>query len=637
MYRKLDDSALVYQSIKNIFPKQKCLLIIPQFLIGWEKLTRETNLSMTPKKTIEALFKRPVHSRETGIDYFRHRLLFYLLLSIAVFGSIAYLPSVYYSLVYQYFSVIIIDTLALAWVFVLLFNTGLSFYQKSLGLLAVFYLLGVLLLVSLGPTGAGFLWLLLFSIMAGVLLGYRPALISFGMNLVTLAILSVLVFTHRLSWELLNSVELAIWTVKGVNFICINAIVSVSIGFLITKISQMAKEEQEGRQTLSREMESRIQTEEENRALTAQLYQSQKMEAIGTLAGGVAHDFNNILSAILGYTELSLLEKDIPSPLQENLVNINRAGQRARDIVKQIQTFSRHAPANKSIHDIGSIAKECLEFARVGLPPGIDLVQTIPETPLPVLADRTKIHQVFMNLLTNGIQAMDNQKGTLSLTIQLREDSPGKAGKKYIRVSVTDTGIGIQETDIPRLFEPYFTTKEFGKGTGMGLAISHGIIKAHAGEITVESRPGLGSSFMIHLPRHHRETSMDPIPEEPDLMGAETLLLVDDEPGLVDIHTQFLTKFGYQVATCTDPLEALDLLRQKPDIYDLVITDQKMPGMTGNELRKQISQVLPDLPVVLCSGFTASHDGKDFQGVLTKPVNSQDLAGEIRRVLDKTP
>ncbi len=603
---------------------------------------------MTPKKTIEALFKQPVHSRETGIDYFRHRLLFYLLLSIAVFGSIAYLPSIYYSLVYQYYYVIIIDTLALAWAFILLFNTGLSFYKKSLGLLAVFYLLGVLLLVSLGPTGAGFLWLLLFSIMSGVLLGYRPALISFGMNLITLAILSVLVFTHRLSWELLNSVELAIWTVKGVNFICINAIVSVSTGFLITKISQMAKEEQEGRQALSREMESRIQTEEENRALTAQLYQSQKMEAIGTLAGGVAHDFNNILSAILGYTELSLLEEDIPSPLQENLVNINRAGLRARGIVKQIQTFSRHAPTNKSIHDIGSIAKECLEFARVGLPPGIDLVQKIPETPLPILADKTKIHQVLMNLLTNGIQAMDNRKGTLSLSIQPGEgnpltngstpfENPGKAGQKYIQVNVTDTGIGIQETDIPRLFEPYFTTKEIGKGTGMGLAISHGIIKAHDGEITVESRLGLGSSFMIHLPRHHRETSMDPIPEKPDLMGAETLLLVDDEPGLVDIHTQFLTKFGYQVVTCTDPFEALDLLRQKPDIFDLVVTDQKMPGMTGDELRKQIFQVLPDLPVVLCSGFTASLDGKGFQGILTKPVNSKDLAGEIRRVLDKTP
>ncbi len=604
--------------------------------------------AMPLKKYIKKLIEPPDQAEPTGIDYFRERLLLVLLLGVAGFGSIAYLPSIYYGFVYKYFSVIFIDTLALGWVFFLLLKKNLSFFHKSTGLLIIFYILGVWLLVILGPTGAGFMWLLLFSIMAGVLLGFKPALLSFALNVATIAVLSVLVFKQILTWQLIAPDEMAIWAVKGVNFICINAIVAISTGFLITKISWMVKEEQQRRSALALEMQARLHAEEENKELTTRLYQSQKMEAMGTLAGGVAHDFNNILSTIMGYTELSLLEPKVPEEVRQNLDHIIRAGERAKGISHQILTFSRHTSSHKVPNDLGQIAKECVDFFTIGISPGITLTRDIPGQPFPILADKNQIYQVIMNLLTNGLQAMDHAlkqkdenkrpekeyKLSLSVTyIPTKQDS--STAENSLALIVKDTGKGIPPDLVARIFEPYFTTKETGKGTGMGLSISHGIIKDHGGEIFVESDIEKGSTFTVVLPVHGKTVPVTPTVINEALGGREHILMVDDETDVLNIQKSFLIPFGYRVTGCSDPSLALDMIRNRSHKFDLVVTDRKMPGITGNELYHRISGYRPGLPVILCSGFPSKEDEELFDSVLVKPITRNDLATAVRRILDK--
>ena|GEM_PF-2174461 len=601
---------------------------------GYGRVKTKNFILMFLKKYIPSLFTLPdtpsKKSNSPDIDHFRGRLIFYLLLSLGIFGFIAWLPSIYYGLAYKFYSVIFIDTLALGWVFFLLAKRNLSFFRKTLGLLAVFYTLGLWLLIGLGPTGAGFMWLLLFSIMTGVLLGFRPALITFGLNLVTVSILTIFVSKQILTWQLIPSDELAIWTVKSINFICINAIVAVSTGFLITKISLMAQQEKQRRQTLGREVKARIRAEEENKALTQQLYQSQKMEAMGTLAGGISHDFNNILGIIKGYAELALSEPDLPESISRDLDHINHASERASGIISQIMAFSRHQPPDKIPEDMGDIARECIDLFRIGIPGNVSLTLDIPSVPVPILADRNQIYQVIMNLLTNGLHALDPDRDPGRITLSSQID------KNHIRLIVKDTGRGISKKNLPLIFDPYFTTKEAGKGTGMGLSISHGIVRAHGGEIRVESTPGQGSEFTVILPLN--PDAGTPVPQKKaDALarGSEHILMVDDEPDVLTVQTQLLSTRGYRVRACDKPSTALDLLRNAVHTFDLVITDQKMPEMTGHDLRARISVLRPDLPVILCSGFPDPGRDKLFAGVLAKPVTAAGLSGAVRRALDR--
>ena len=596
-------------------------------------------------KKMKSLFELPGQVEKSGIAYFRHRLLHFLLLGLSIFGFIAYLPSIYYSFVYKFYGIALLDTLALGAVFLLAMNQRISFFTKSLGLLSLFYLLGIGLIIFLGPNGAGFLWLLMFSVMTGVLLGVRPALISLGINLFTLLALSLFVHNQALPWQQLRFDPLAIWIVVGVNFICINAVAAISVAFLINKISQMVQAEKNGRIQLENEIKIRIQAENENKELLRQLYHSQKMEALGTLAGGVAHDFNNILGTILGYAELSLMGMEKTHPMQKNLELICQASDRAKQIVHQILTFSRQTPSNKEACDLRQIIQECVNFLKIGLPNTIELIIALPDTQLQVFADKTKIFQAIMNLLTNGMHAIeagnDKKMGKISIgakIFSMDQDATGflslKPGR-YIQLTIKDTGCGIQKQEIPKIFDPYFTTKKIGKGTGMGLSIAQGIIRAHGGEILVESTLGKGSCFTIFLVCHTLcNMESKPAEKKINLKGKGTILFVDDEPSLVEIHTRFLENFGYQVMGFTDPLAAKERFEKTPDFFDLVITDKKMPGMTGDDLALAIKKTTPHLPVILCSGFTQASDESLFDMVLTKPVTNLVLAEQVKKILN---
>ncbi len=385
--------------------------------------------------------------------------------------------------------------------------------------------------------------------------------------------------------------------------------------------------------------------------LESDLRQAQKMEAIGTLAGGIAHDFNNILGVILGYTELTCFELPLETPEYSNLIHIREACFRAKDLVKQILAFSRKSKHEKHPVSIGFILDEALKLLRLALPTTIEIklnINTADGSDL-ILADATHMHQVIMNLCTNAADAMSKQGGSLEIDlseisfsssdmIPFSDLTPGS----YVCISFKDSGSGIEPSNLERIFEPYFTTKDLTRGTGLGLAVVHGIVKEHIGEVKVCSELGKGSVFKIYLPR---TGTISPVvvqgPKTPvTLLGTETILIVDDEKNLVDVYSKLLNHLGYHTLPKTDSREALEAFRNSPGSFDLVITDQTMPGMTGVDLARQILQIRPDMPIIICSGRTDSlnlHSARKagIREFMIKPILMQDLAGKIREVLDE--
>lgn len=395
--------------------------------------------------------------------------------------------------------------------------------------------------------------------------------------------------------------------------------------------------------------EGTIQDITARKTLESQLRQSQKMEAIGTLASGIAHDFNNILSVIMGYTDMTIGKLEKSSPLHRYLDHVFKAGERARDLVKQILAFSRQSEETLHPLKISPIIKESMKLLRSSLPATINISQEIQADPDTVLAAPTHIHQIIMNLCSNSAHAMKEKKGTLTVRLAPEEIAPGDSSAPsglapgmYLKLSVSDTGTGIDPIHISRIFDPFFTTKKHGEGTGLGLSIVYGIVKSYGGEIIVQSDPGRGTDVNVYLPlltdvnggteQHVRETTP---------VGRECILLVDDEKTLVDIGKTMLTELGYDVITKTGSVEALELFKTSPERFDLIITDMTMPYMTGIELSQEIMKIRPGLPIILCTGFSESvtpEKVKDMglKALVMKPVIRHQLAVTIRKVLDQT-
>jgi PAS domain S-box-containing protein len=387
------------------------------------------------------------------------------------------------------------------------------------------------------------------------------------------------------------------------------------------------------------------QIEKERKALEEHLQQSQHLEAIGTLAGGIAHDFNNILSSILGFTELSLDDVKSYPELEENLQEIYTAGKRAKELVKQILTFARQTKEKKQNVSVGSIAKEVLKFIRSSSPTTIDIDHHIA-TKASVRVDPTRLHQLFMNLCTNAVQAMEDFGGQLKVAVTT-ETHPDRhaflhhnlqAGE-YVKISISDTGHGITQDIRDKIFEPYFTTKSGKEGTGLGLSTVHGIINDCGGHIHCESQPGQGTVFIIYLPKAASKIEQSEI--RPDLpRGNEHILIVDDEPAIAKLEQRLLEHLGYRVTALTDSRKALDIFKISPDAFDLLLTDMTMPVLTGEELAKAVKDIRPDFPVILCTGFSKKVSGSrlsemDVDEICMKPVLQSKLAASIRKLLDR--
>ncbi|MDA8165825.1 MAG: PocR ligand-binding domain-containing protein [Desulfobacteraceae bacterium] len=385
----------------------------------------------------------------------------------------------------------------------------------------------------------------------------------------------------------------------------------------------------------------------ELKLLAARYQHAQKMEAIGTLAGGIAHDFNNMLTGILGYAQLSLLETAPDSPLREHIEEIARTAKRSANLVRQILTFSRRTEQVRRPVQLQPVITEALTLLRETLPATIEIRQEIDPGCGPVMADPTQIHQVLMNLCTNAYQAM-RDGGLLEVGLELRQvgqeaaaGQPGLTPGPFACLTVRDSGHGMDKATMARIFEPYFTTKKQDEGTGLGLAVVHGIVKGAGGAILVESAPGRGTTFQVLLPLLPRLTARESLPEAASLPRLRSrVLFVDDEELVARLGGRLLEKLGCEVQVLTDSRQALEAFRAAPDRFDLVVTDQTMPGMTGEELSRQLLAIRPGLPIVLTTGFSETMDEEHARQIgirelFLKPFNLDEFAAVLSRALGR--
>jgi PAS domain S-box-containing protein len=399
---------------------------------------------------------------------------------------------------------------------------------------------------------------------------------------------------------------------------------------------------------VARNITARRQAEEQLARLGTRVAQTEKMEAIGRLAGGIAHDFNNILSAILGFADLAERSHCEPVDLPRYLQGIREAGNRAADLTRQILTFSRQAPQETRPVDVRGVVDEALKLMRAALPSTIEIRRKLVANAA-VMADPTQIHQVVVNLCTNAGLAM-RDGGVLELGLDdvdldasFAEVHAGVEPGRFVHLSVRDTGCGMSPEMLAHIFEPFYTTRAKGEGTGMGLAVVHGIVRNHGGLIAVDSEPGSGSTFHIYLPAISAPAAEDAAPSRDLPRGrAERILFVDDEEIQVQLAQELLEDLGYAVTGVRSAVEALDLFRARPDAFDIVVTDTTMPGMTGDVLAAGLLRIQPRLPVLMCTGFSERVSDAQVRAIgvrelLMKPFSLEDLASAIRRALDARP
>jgi PAS domain S-box-containing protein len=381
--------------------------------------------------------------------------------------------------------------------------------------------------------------------------------------------------------------------------------------------------------------------------LENQIRQSQKMEAIGTLAGGIAHDFNNILMAITGYAELATFNSRGNNAAQRNLEEVLVAGQRAKELVQQILAFSRQTDYERQPIELKLVVTEVCKLLRASLPTTVEIRQSFTKAPMIILGDPIQMHQVIMNLCANAEHAMRENGGLLELKVEHVTGEADNikihtdlAGSSYVRLTVRDTGAGMAQDVAERIFDPFFTTKGVGEGTGMGLAVVHGIVNSHGGAISVESEPGQGTTFTIDFPEMEARSIQGDAKqfEQEYLMGHGHILFVEDEEALARLGEEAMRKLGYEVMVRTSSLEALEAFRANPFRYNAVVTDQTMPHMTGEALSRELLQIRPDVPIILCTGFSHSMTPEKAKAMgirafLLKPLLIKDLGRTLQDVL----
>lgn len=424
---------------------------------------------------------------------------------------------------------------------------------------------------------------------------------------------------------------------------------------LAVEVSVSFERHAEGETTtiFARDLTGRKKAEAHRNELEVQLRESHKMQAVGTMAGGIAHDFNNILSAILGNAELAKADCGSGSPAHESLVEIEKAGRRARDLVRQILTFSRNEPPRRSTVALGEVLGDTERLLRVTLPPAIELrLHVAPQLP-PVLADPTQVEQAVLNLCTNAIHALGDGRGSVQVELQTarpdqrQRERLGLAQGDYVSLTVSDNGPGIEAAILQRIFEPFFTTKPVGQGTGLGLSVVHGVMRTHGGAVDVHSVLGQGSRFTLYFPALAVEVASEvqesvlPVstPAAPIQPSRQHhVMYVDDDKALVFLVQRLLKRRGYVVSGFTDPREAAQALRLHPHTYDLLVTDYNMPGYCGVDLVREALGIRPDLPVALASGYITAEieqaaRAEGARALIHKPNDVEEMCATVHKLL----
>jgi len=414
------------------------------------------------------------------------------------------------------------------------------------------------------------------------------------------------------------------------------------------RVDERTHQLSDANQDLKKEIEIRQKFERERAELEKQLFQLQKMETIGTLAGGIAHDFNNILTPILGYTDMALEELPEESNLRFDIEQINNAAHRGKDLVQQVLTFSREVDFENKPIQLQPIVAEALNLIKASFPPGVVIKQQFDQKIGTVLADPTHIHQIVMNLCTNANHAMMKSGGILEVKLdavkidqRYAEKIPNLKKGEYIRLTISDTGHGMDLKTKERIFEPFFTRKEVGSGSGLGLSVVHGIINNYGGAIVVDSTPGKGTTFMIYLPKYGADFLESDKSEKKPLKGDEYILFVDDEPEITFMGKKMLENLGYKVSISSNSISALEEFKKDPDKYSLLVTDQSMPNISGTELAIRMKEIKPELRVIIITGYAdnlseAVLSQSGISEVILKPMILDDFSKVIRRVLDKS-
>ncbi|MBW1707631.1 MAG: PAS domain S-box protein [Deltaproteobacteria bacterium] len=733
----------------------------------------------------------PGLTREDGIRYWQGRILFTLLLAGVVLGFFVYFPSVALCIKEELWSVGIADTIIYALIIILFFRRSIPFAVRAVTFVLIAYILGIVLLLTVGPFGAGSVWLFAFPVIAGLFMGLRASLIALGVNAGTIIIIGILISLGYLKWDYstINAAEK--WAVIGLNFTFLNSVVAVSVAVILRGLQTLLEQEKsmlvslekehcqldESNRQLKREMLERNRAEdalqeseakyrrlyEESRRvgevyrsllhtsadaivtydmegkvsyvnpsfkrifgwtpeevegkrlplvpesekkasmagikriveegagiqsfetkrylkdgslidvsisgsryndhegnpagilvvlrdtskrkkLEARLQQTGRMESLGTLAGGIAHDFNNLLMGIQGRTSLMRIDKDSSHPDFEHLKGIEDYVNSAADLTKQLLGFARGGKYEVRPTDINDlIKKSSTMFGRTKKE--IRIHPKYQEDIRTVEVDQGQIDQVLMNLYVNAWQAMpwggDLYLATENVTIDENYVKPFYVGPgKYVKISVTDTGVGMDKATQERIFEPFFTTKEMGRGTGLGLASVYGIIKNHGGFINVYSEKGEGATFNIYLPASESGVSgrMKEISEDVR-HGSETVLFVDDEEMIIEVGEQLIEGLGYRVLTARSGKEAIEIYRENKDQIDMVILDMIMPDMGGGEAYDRLKEIDPDVKVLLSSGYSINAQSAEIvnrgcNGFIQKPFNMKQLSRKFRGVLD---
>lgn len=412
------------------------------------------------------------------------------------------------------------------------------------------------------------------------------------------------------------------------------------------RVEERTKQLTVANKDLKKEIEVRKHHQKEKDKLESHLLQLQKMETIGTLAGGVAHDFNNILTPILGYTEMALEELSDESTLKYDIEQINHAALRGKDLVQQILTFSRQVDFDKKPLHLHQVVKEVMNLIRASFPSNIEIRQDLDNDCGTIMADATQMHQIIMNLCTNSLHAMVDKGGILEVRLdalvfnpkKIKANTNTKKGN-YVRLTISDTGVGMDKQTIDRIFEPFFTNKEVGSGSGLGLSVVHGIVNNYNGAIQVQSEQGKGTIFMIYLPQHSAHGTEVSQITETTKKGCENILFVDDEKEITYMGKKMLESLGYTVDIRTDGFSALHEIQTHKQRYDLLVTDQNMPKMLGTDLVIRAKKIRPDLKVILITGYEDSiKEGSvseyDIDEIIMKPLILSEFSKIIRNVLD---